>query len=153
MYAYVHTPVGACVGTREENQFFYHTLPYSLETRSLRKPEDNTLTRMPGREVPVISLSPPANTGFIACASLPDFYMVAENSNTIPHAGTASPLAHLWVWKIQVYLSYITCSLQNLLKIFLRCWWTSWSDIGNDSGMYFFICACGERWKIPPHRW
>lgn len=86
--------VGACVGTREENQFFYHTLPYSLETRSLRKPEDNTLTRMPGWEVPVISLSPPANTGFIACASLPDLYMVAENSNTIPHAGTASPLAH-----------------------------------------------------------
>lgn len=57
MYAYVHTQVGPCVETREENQFFYHTLPYSLETRSRRKPEDNTLTRMPGWEVPVISVS------------------------------------------------------------------------------------------------
>lgn len=95
MYMYVHTQVGACVEATEENQLSSITLCLIPLKQGLSgNLKITTLAGIPGREIPVISLSPPANTRFIACASLPDFYMVAGNSNTTPRACTASPLAH-----------------------------------------------------------
>lgn len=110
MYMYVHMQVGACVEAREENQLSSIVLCLIPLKQGLSgNLTITTLAEIPGREVPVISQSPPTNTGFIACASLPDFYMVAGDSNTIPCAYIASPLAH---GSISSVLS--TCILSGL---------------------------------------